>query len=64
MTGRFKGTHVNDLATPLGTIASSGGKLDLLFVDYFRVLDGKIIECVAVRDRLDMILQLGGIPPR
>ncbi|HKY15608.1 MAG TPA: nuclear transport factor 2 family protein [Microthrixaceae bacterium] len=62
VTGRFKGTHVSDLATPLGTIAGSGKKLDLLFVDYFRVLDGKIVECEAVRDRLDMILQLGGVP--
>ena len=37
VTGRFKGTHQNDLATPLGTMAGSGKKLDLLFVDYFRV---------------------------
>jgi predicted ester cyclase len=64
VTGRFKGTHENDLATPLGTIPASGNTLDLLFVDYFRVANGKIVECEAVRDRLDMIAQLGGIPPR
>ncbi len=64
VTGRFKGTHENDLATPVGTIPGSGKTLDLLFVDYFRVAEGKIVECEAVRDRLDMILQLGGIPPR
>lgn len=64
VTGRFKGTHENNLATPLGTIPASGKALDLLFVDYFRVANGKIIECEAVRDRLDMIVQLGGIPPR
>lgn len=62
VTGRFKGTHQNDLTTPLGTIVSTGKKLDLLFVDYFRVQSGKIVECEAVRDRLDMILQLGGTP--
>lgn len=62
VTGRFKGTHQHDLRTPVGTIAGSGKTLDLLFVDYFRVQDGKIIECEAVRDRLDMILQLGGSP--
>ena len=61
VTGRFRGTHRNDLVTPLGTIRGSGRTLDLLFVDYFRVCDGKIVECEAVRDRLDMILQLGGI---
>jgi predicted ester cyclase len=64
VTGRFKGTHENDLATPLGTIPASGKPLDLLFVDYFRVANGKIVECEAVRDRLGMIAQLGGIPPR
>ena len=62
VTGRFKGTHHHELATPLGMIAPSGKTLDLMFVDYFRVRDGKIIECEAVRDRLDMILQLGGVP--
>ena len=64
VTGHFKGTHRNDLATPLGTLPGTGKALDLLFVDYFRVVDGKIVECEAVRDRLEMILQLGGIPPR
>ena len=62
VTGRFKRTHRHDLATPLGRIAASGKSLDLLFVDYFRVRHGKIIECEAVRDRLDMILQLRGAP--
>jgi predicted ester cyclase len=64
VTGRFKGTQENELATPRGTIPASGNTLDLLFVDYFRVANGKIVECEAVRDRLDMIAQLGGIPPR
>ena len=64
VTGRFKGTHSSDLATPLGTIPASGKSLDLLFVDYFRVVNGRIVECEAVRDRLDMILQLGGVPVR
>lgn len=62
VTGRFKGTHSGDLATPMGTIPASGKTLDLIFVDYFRVVDGRIVECEAVRDRLEMILQLGGVP--
>jgi hypothetical protein len=57
-----KGTHRNDVATPLGTIVGSDKQLDLLFVDHFRVLDGTIIDCDAVRDRLDMILKLERIP--
>lgn len=64
VTGRFKGTHQNDLATPLGTVRPSGRSLDLLFVDYFRVVKGQIVECEAVRDRLGMIAQLGGLPPQ
>ena len=40
------------LTTPsVGGLTVSGKKLDLLFVDYFRVLDGKIIECEAVVTR-------------
>ena len=62
VTGRFKGTHDGDLATPIGLLGATGKALDLPFVDYFRVVDGQIVECEAVRDRLDMILQLGGIP--
>ena len=59
VTGRFRGTHEGDLVTPIGTVPASGRTLDLLFVDYFRVRHGLIVECEAVRDRLDMILQLG-----
>lgn len=64
VTGRFKGTHENDLPTPLGTIVASGKTLDLLFVDYFRVVNGKIVECEVVRDRLGMMIQLGAAPPQ
>ncbi len=64
VTGRFKGTHEGDLVTPVGTLPASGKSLDLPFVDYFRVVDGLVVECEAVRDRLGMILQLGGIPTR
>lgn len=41
VTGRFKGPHKNDLQTPLGTIVAAGKTLDLLFVDYFRVENGR-----------------------
>lgn len=59
ITGRFRGTHKNDLTTPLGTIIASGNTLDLFFVDYMRVVNGKIVECEAVWDRLGMVAQLG-----
>jgi ketosteroid isomerase-like protein len=59
VTGRFKGTHRNDLSTPLGTIVASNHPLDLFFTDYFRVASGKIVECEAVWDRLSIVAQLG-----
>ena len=62
MTGRFRGTHTGDLYTPLGPVAASGKELDLLFVDYFRVANEKIVECEVVRDRLGMLVQLGAVP--
>ena len=62
VTGYFRGTHENDLATPVGTLPASGKRLNWLFVDYFRVENGKIVELEAVRDRLGMILHLGGLP--
>jgi hypothetical protein len=60
ITGRFKGTHRNDLSTPLGTIIASNNALDLFFTDYFRVSSGKIVDCEAVWDRLSIVAQLGG----
>ena len=60
VTGRFKGTHRNDLSTPFGTIVASNNALDLFFTDYFRVASGKIVECEAVWDRLSIVAQLGG----
>ena len=62
VTGRFKGTHTGDLDTPLGSIPASGKGVDLLFVDYFRVANEKIVECEVVRDRLGMMIQLGAVP--
>jgi predicted ester cyclase len=64
VTGRFKGTHTGDISTPLGPVAASGKELDLLFVDYFRVANEKIVECEVVRDRLGMMIQLGAVPAK
>lgn len=61
VTGRFKGTHLNDISTPLGVIPASGNALDMYFTDYFRVADGKIVECEVARDRLGMVAQLAGV---
>jgi len=42
VSGRFKGTHTGDLVSPNCTIPASGKPIDFAYVDYFRVVDGKI----------------------
>lgn len=64
VSGRFKGTHENDMVTPQGTIPASGGQLDLPYADYFRVQDGKIVEHEVVWDSMTMMAQLGAAPPQ
>ena len=60
ITGRFRGTHKNDLSPHLSARSSPrGNTLDLFFADYMRVVNGKIVECEAVWDRLGMVAQLG-----
>ena len=60
ITGRFKGTHTGEFSNPSGTIPASGQPVDLFFADYMRVVDGRIVECEAVWDRLTLVAQLGG----
>jgi steroid delta-isomerase-like uncharacterized protein len=62
VTGRFKGTHSGDLVTPGGTLPASGKALDLPFVDYWRVEDGKIVAHEATFDQMAMLSQLGAGP--
>jgi len=56
VTGRFKGTHRNDLSTPFGTIVASNNALDLFFTGW----RAEIVEREAVWDRLSLVAQLGG----
>jgi steroid delta-isomerase-like uncharacterized protein len=62
--GRFKGTHQGDLVTAQGAIPASGNSLDLPFVDYFRVADGKVVAHEVCWDQMDMMRQLGAGPPQ
>jgi predicted ester cyclase len=62
VTGRFRGTHSGDLVTPGGTLPASGKALDLPFVDYWRVEDGKIVAHEATFDQMAMLSQLGAGP--
>ena len=60
--GHFKGTHTGDLQSPGGTIPASGKTLNLRFMDYFKVLDGKIVDHQTIFDQVEMLSQLGAMP--
>jgi predicted ester cyclase len=60
--GHFKGTHLGDLQSPGGTIPSSGKALNLRFMDYFKVVDGKIVDHQTIFDQIGMLTQLGAAP--
>jgi steroid delta-isomerase-like uncharacterized protein len=58
--GRFVGTHTGDLITPQGTLPASGNRLDLPYADYFRIVEGTIVEHRVYWDQAGMLAQLGG----
>jgi steroid delta-isomerase-like uncharacterized protein len=59
IAGRFVGTHEADLATPQGTLPASGRRLDLLYANYFRVADDRIVEHRVFWDQAGLLGQLG-----
>lgn len=60
--GQFKGTHKGDLQSPGGTIPASGNALDLRFIDYFKVEDGRIVDHQTIFDQMELLGQLGALP--
>ena len=61
--GHFRGTHSGDLQSPGGTLPASGNALDLRFADYFKVQGGRIVDHGAYFDQMEMLGQLGALPP-
>jgi ketosteroid isomerase-like protein len=57
--GRFVGTHAGDFVGPDGSIPASGNDLDLGFIEYFRVRDGRITDHRTAFDQLDLLRQMG-----
>jgi predicted ester cyclase len=60
--GRFVGVQTGDLASASGTIPASGNPLNLVFMDYFRVVGDLIVEHHTVFDRMELLSQLGALP--
>jgi predicted ester cyclase len=59
--GHFKGTHTGDLQSPDGTIPASGRTLNLRFMDYFKVVAGRIVDHQTIFDQKEMLTQLGAM---
>jgi predicted ester cyclase len=61
--GDFRGTHTGDLQSPDGTIPASGNALDLRFFDYFKVRGDRFVEHQTVFDQMQLLGQVGALPP-
>jgi predicted ester cyclase len=61
--GHFRGTHSGDLHSPSGTIPASGNELKLRFIDYFKVDGSRIVDHQVIFDQMEMLGQLGALPP-
>lgn len=61
--GHFRGTHSGDLQSSGGTIPASGSELNLRFIDYFKVDGGRIVDHQIIFDQMEMLGQLGALPP-
>ena len=61
--GHFRGTHSGDLQSPAGTIPASGNELNLRFIDYFKVDGDRIVDHQTIFDQMEMLGQLGALPP-
>jgi len=60
--GHFRGTHTGDLQSSGGVLPHSGRLLNLRFIDYFRVENGKIVDHQTAFDQLEMVSQLTPAP--
>ena len=60
--GHFQGTHTGDLQGAGGTIPASGNPLNLRFIDYFKVADGRIVDQQTIFDQMELLGQLGALP--
>ena len=59
----MRGTHTGDFAHPVfGAAPASGRTIEMLYLDHYRIVDGKIAEAWEARDALTLLQQLGVIP--
>ena len=61
--GHFRGTHTGDLQSAGGTIPALGNDLDLRFIDYFKIDGDQIVDHQTIFDQMELVGQLGAVPP-
>jgi hypothetical protein len=55
--------HTGDFTHPtFGSGPASGRAIDMMYLDHYRIVDGKIAEAWEARDALTLLQQLGVIP--
>jgi hypothetical protein len=60
---RQSGRHVGALDTPVGPVAASERRFDVLGIDLLRVADGRVATIWVVADELGRLVQLGALAP-
>ena len=60
----FQGTHTGVLHTPGGDVPPTGRQANQRYVGLFSVREGRIVSQVIYFDQLEMMTQLGLMPPR
>jgi steroid delta-isomerase-like uncharacterized protein len=58
-----RGTHTGDFIHPaFGSAPASGKAIEMLYIDHYRIDDGRIAESWEARDALSLLQQLSVIP--
>jgi len=60
-TIRQRGRHVGALTTPLGALAATGARFDVLSIDVLHVEHDRITRVWVIADELGRLLQLGAL---
>jgi steroid delta-isomerase-like uncharacterized protein len=59
----MRGTHTGDFTHPaFGSAPASGKAIEMMYIDHYRIADGRIAESWEARDALTLLQQLSVIP--
>ena len=61
--GAFTGTQTGEFPTPQGAIPASGNPVNIRFASVKRVSNGKIVSERLYFDQMELMMQIGALPP-